>query len=94
MPSRIFLNSTSSKSKIYERNWTTFDQNNFPIDWDQALRIDSNDIDKSFKNFHDKFTSLLDLYEPNKKVSEIILTFWDKPSIQYKKQKSIFIKWN
>lgn len=71
MPSRIFLNSTSSKSKIYERNWTKFDQNNFPIDWDQTLRIYSNDIDKYFKNFHDKFTSLLDLYEPNKKFQKL-----------------------
>ena len=38
----FFFTSPSSKSNIYERNWTKFDQENtilnyFSIDWDQAL---------------------------------------------------------
>ena len=38
------------------RDWTKSDQENFifdyfSIDWDQTLCIDSNDVDKSFKNF-------------------------------------------
>ena len=37
------------------------------IDWNQALCIDSNEIDRSFKDFLDKVKSLLDLYEPSKK---------------------------
>ena len=39
-------------------------------DWDQTLCIDSNDIDKSFKNFPHKFNSLLYLYAPYKKLSK------------------------
>ena len=70
----IFFNHTSSKSKMYERDWTKFDQETFildyfSIDWDQTLCIQSNDIDKFFKSFLDKFNSLLDLRTPYKKLS-------------------------
>lgn len=40
------------------------------IDWNQALCIDSNEIDRSFKDFLDKVKLLLDLYEPCKKIQK------------------------
>ena len=82
---------------MYERDWTEFHQENFifdyfSIEWDQILCIDSNGIEKSFKNFLDKFDSLLDLYAPYKKLSKSKLKFIDKPWIASGIQKSIPIK--
>ena len=82
---------------MYERDWTEFHQENFifdyfSIEWDQILCIDSNGIEKSFKNFLDKFDSLLDLYAPYKKISKSKLKFIDKPWIASGIQKSIPIK--
>ena len=82
--SNIFLNPPSSKSNIYERDWSKFDRENFIldyflIDWDQTLGIDKSDIDKSFKYFLDRFNSLLDLHAPYKKISKYKLKFRDKP---------------
>ena len=96
----IFFNPTSSKSKMYERDWTKFDQETFildyfSIDWDQTLCIQSNDIDKSFKSFLDKFNLLLDLRAPYKKLSSKKnkkLRFTYKPGIASSIQKSISIE--
>ena len=98
----IFFNPTSSKSKMYERDWTKFDQETFildyfSIDWDQTLCIQSNDIDKSCKSFLDKFNSLLDLRAPYKKLpskkkKKKKLRFTYKPWIASSIQKSISIE--
>ena len=66
-----------------ERDWSKFDQENFildyfSIDWDQTLDTDKSDIDRSFKNFLDRFNSLLNLYTPYKNVSKYKLKFRDK----------------
>ena len=55
----MFGNVLDNKSNIYERDWSTFDQQNFildyfSVDWDVLLKIDELHVDNSTKNYSDK----------------------------------------
>ena len=74
----------SNFSKIFERNWSSFDQHNFileflSIDWEQNLKLDEKDMNESFQLFIDKIDLLLDTYSPYKKVSKYKMKFKIKP---------------
>ena len=67
----MFGNILGNKSKIYERDWSKFDRENFILDyfsveWEHLLKIDELNADKSTKKFLDKINMLLDTYAPLK----------------------------
>ena len=69
----MFGNISGNKSNIYERDWSKFDQENFildyfSVDWEDLLKIDELNADKSIKKFLDKINMLLDTYAPLKRV--------------------------
>lgn len=64
----IFLNSSFPWSNKYERDWLRFDQENFifnycSIGWDNLFLESNMNIDNLFKNFIEKFDSLLNTSE-------------------------------
>ena len=72
----IFFNASYPKFNIYEGDWSTFDQENFVIDyfsveWDNVLISPNTNTDKSYKTFLEKFESLLDTYAPLKNFLKI-----------------------
>ena len=55
----MFGNIPNNKSKIYQRDWSKFDRENFILDyfsveWQDLLKIDELNADKSTKKFLDK----------------------------------------
>ena len=69
----MFGNIPGNKSNIYERDWSKFDKENFildyfSVDWEDLLKIDELNADKSIKKFLDKINMLLDTYAPLKRV--------------------------
>ena len=55
----IFGNISGNKSKIYERDWSKFDQENFildyfSVDWEVLLKIDEKNVDNSTKMYLDR----------------------------------------
>ena len=69
----MFGNIPGNKSNIYERDWSKFDRENFILDyfsveWEDLLKIDELNADKSTKKFLDKINMLLDTYAPLKRV--------------------------
>ena len=72
----IFFNASYPKSNNYERDWSRFDQKNFvlnyfSVNWDNLLLSSNTNIEKSYKNFPEKFESLLDTYAPLKKFLKV-----------------------
>ena len=71
----MFGNIPGNKSNIYERDWSKFDQESFPLDyfsvnWEDFLKINElNNADNSTKIYLDKITMLLDTYAPLKKIN-------------------------
>ena len=68
----MFGNISGNKSKIYERDWSKFDPENFILDyfsveWEDLLKIDELNVDNSTKMYLDKINMLLDTYAPLKK---------------------------
>ena len=60
-------NIPGNKSKIYERDWSKFDRENFildyfSIDWEVLLKIDEKNVDNSTKMYLDRINMLLDNY--------------------------------
>ena len=58
-------NIPGNKSNIYERDWSKFDRKNFILDyfsveWEDLLKVDELNTDKSTKKFLDKINMLLD----------------------------------
>ena len=58
-----------NKSKIYERDWSKFDRDNFSldyfsVDWGDLLQIDELNTDNSTKMYLDKINKLLDTHAP------------------------------
>ena len=93
----MFGNIPGNKSTIYERDWSKFDRGNFILDyfsveWEDLLKIDELNADKSTKKFLDKINMLLDTYAPLKRVKKYKLKFKSKPWITIGLQKSIFVK--
>ena len=68
-----------NKSKIYERDWSKFDWENFILDyfsveWEDLLKIVERNAGNSTKIHLDKINVLLDTYAPLK---ELINTNWN-----------------
>ena len=71
----VAFNASYPRSNNYERDWSSFDQENFVLDyfsveWDNFLLPPNTNTKKSYKTFLEKFESLLDSYAPLKKVSK------------------------
>ena len=93
----IFGNIPDNKSNIYERVWSKFDRKNFMLDyfsveWEDLLKTDELNANKSTKKFLDKINMLLDNYAPLKRVKKYKLKFKSKPWITLGLQKSISVK--
>ena len=93
----MFGNILGNKSKIYERDWSKFDRENFildyfSVDWEDLLKIDELNADNSTKIYLDKMNMLLDTYAPLKKINKYKLKFKSKPWITLGLQKSISVK--
>ena len=74
----IFYNPLSNKSKIYERDWSNFDQENlildyFSIDWNETLKIEEQNINYSTEIFLNEINDLLDNFAPFKKIFHLYL---------------------
>ena len=70
--SNTFCNPPLSKSNIYERDWSNFDQENFildyfSIDWNETLETEEQNIGYSTVIFFNKINVLLDDFLPFKK---------------------------
>ena len=93
----MFGNIPGNKSNIYERDWSKFNRENFilvyfSVEWEDLLKIDELNPDKSTKKFLDKINMLLDTYAPLKKVKKYKLKLKSKPWITLGLQKSISVK--
>ena len=71
--------------KIYERDWSKFDRENFvlyyfSVEWEDLLKIDELNDDKPTKKNLDKI-NMLDSYPPLKRVKKYKLKFKSKPWI-------------
>ena len=93
----MFGNISGNKSKIYERDWSKFDQENFilnyfSVDWEVLLKIDEKNVDNSTKMYLDRINILLDTYAPLKRINKYKLKFKSKPWITLGLQKSISAK--
>ena len=71
----MFGNISGNKSNIYERDWSKLDGENFILDyfsveWEDLLKIDKLNADRSTKKFLDKINMLLDTYAPLKRVKK------------------------
>ena len=67
--SNIFGNVPDNKSKIYERDWSKLDEENFILDYfsvalEDLLEIDELNVDNSTKKLLDQINILLDTYPP------------------------------
>ena len=93
----MFGNLIGIKSKIYERDWSRFDQENFILDyfsvkWEDLLKIAGLNADNSTKMYLDKINMLLDTYAPLKRINKYKLKFKSKPWITLGLQKPISVK--
>ena len=91
----MFGNIQGTKSNIYEREWSKFDQEDFileyfSVDWEDLLKINELNADNSTKIYLDKINMLLDTYAPLKRINKYKLKFKSKPWITSGLQKSIF----
>ena len=72
----MFDNIPGNKSNIYERDWSKFGRENFILDyffvqWEDLLKIDKLNADKSTKKFLNKINMLLDTYDHLKELKNI-----------------------
>ena len=80
----MFGNIPGNKSNINERGWSKFDRENFMLDyfsveWEDLLKIDELNAEKSTKKFLDKIIMLLDTYAPFERVKKYKLKLKSKP---------------
>ena len=93
----ILFNHPSSKSNIYESDWSNFDPENYISDyfsshWNEILKIEEGNIDYSTEVFLNKIYELLDNFAPFKKTNTYKLKSKSKPWITPGLQKSISVK--
>ena len=79
----MFGNIPNNKSKIYQRDWSKFDRENFILDYfyverEDLLKIGELNANNSTKKFLDKI-DMLDTYAPLKRVKKHKLKFKSKP---------------
>ena len=93
----MFGNISGNKSKIYQRDWSKFDRENFildyfSVDWEVLLKIDEKNVDNSTKMYLDRINISLDIYAPLKRINKYKLKFKSKPWITLGLQKSMSAK--
>ena len=74
----IFKNmniNSNLKHNNFKRNWSTFDQEKFVLDffeinWKDKLNLNERNIDLSFDNFYKIINNLLDTHVPLKKLTK------------------------
>ena len=93
----MFGNISGNKLKIFERDWSKFDRENFildyfSVDWEVLLKIDEKNVGNSTKMYLDRINMLLDTYAPLKRINKYKLKFKSKPWITLGLQKSISAK--
>ena len=94
---QTFANPTSSKSNVFEKDRSKFDQENFildyfDIDWCNLLNLNEKNVDPAAINFLSAMNSLLDKFAPFKKISNYNLKFKTKPWITSGIRRLISIK--
>ena len=70
-----FADPSSSKSNVFKRDWSNFDQKNFvldyfDIDWSSVLKLDEKNVNSATNNFLDTINFVLNKYAPLKKVNK------------------------
>ena len=75
-----FADPPSTKSSVFESDWSNFDQENFvldyfDIDWPNILKLDEENVNSTTNNFLDTINSVLNKYAPLKKVNKYKLRF-------------------
>ena len=93
----MFRNISGNKSDIYKRDWSKFDRENlildyFPVDWEDLLKTDELNADKSTRMYLGKINMLLDTYAPLERSNKYKMKFKSKPWITLVLQKSISVK--
>ena len=93
----VFSNPSSNKSNIYERDWSSFNQDNFTSDynsvnWTDLLKLEQENVNFSLESYLNKINSILDTHAPFKKVNKYKLKLKTKPWITPGIQKSISVK--
>ena len=93
----MFSDNSDTKSNIFERSWTNFNQAEFVMDyfdkdWSNILNLKHGNVNVSMENFVNNMNDLLDKHAPFKKISKYKLKFKTKPWITAALQKSISIK--
>ena len=83
----MFGNIPNNKSKIYQRDWSKFDRENFILDYfsveqENLLKIGELNADNSTKKILDKI-DMLDTYATLKRVKKHKLKFKSKPWITF-----------
>ena len=66
--------------------------NNFSVDWENLLKIDELNAEKSTQIYLDKINVSLDTYAPLNRINKYKLQFKSKPWITLELQKSISVK--
>ena len=79
----MFGNTTSSKSSVYERDWSIFDRENFILDyfsfdWENLLKDNELNVDNSIQTYLEKINVLLDTHAPLKRFDKCKLRFKSK----------------
>ena len=69
----IFSNAPNKKSKIFERDWSKFNHEDFILDFfavdsPHILKLQNNDINTSFQNFFDSMSRILNKHTTSKKL--------------------------
>ena len=67
----VFCNPPSNKTNIFKSDWSSFDQRIFILDcfsigWNEALKLDEQNVDYPTESFLNKINSLLSSYAPLK----------------------------
>ena len=90
-------NHLSKKHNLYRRDISKFNKENFlydflHINWNKAVEINKNDVNRSFNNFMEKTNNILDKHMPYKKVSNKEFKNKYKPWVNKEIIKSIYEK--
>ena len=93
----MFSDNPDTKSNIFERSWTNFNQAEFVMDffdkdWSNILNLEHGNVNASMENFANNMKDLLDKHVLFKTISKYKLKFKTKSWITAALQKSISIK--
>ena len=80
----MFSDNPDTKSNIFEKSWTNFNQAEFVMDyfdkgWSNILNLKHGNVNVSIENLVNNMNDLLDKHAPFKKISKYKLKFKTKP---------------